>query len=300
MSTGWRDDERIVGVLDAAELMFLAVAGRHGPHVTPLAFDRDGENLWAVTPRDSAKARAIDRDGRVGVLLRSRGRSVIAQGTAKLVDPLTGRGLGTMLRPDLPLTALSYLTRNRRRVVDAVLDHPSPALPLSRIGVRISLDRVALLSRERVRSVHGEWPSPGTLLDGDLPPVAPPELAGVPAAVQSLLRRDNPGAVLGWHTTDGPVALPARWGAAGTISTPADAFTLTGALSAAAACLSVEKSTHRLQGVRGLVLTGTGRAQPSDGLATIALDASHLTWWAGEESGSVSLSAPETQPGASR
>lgn len=67
MSAGWVDDERIVGVLDAAELMFLAVAGRHGPHVTPLAFDRDGEDLWAVTPRDSAKARAIDRDSRVGV-----------------------------------------------------------------------------------------------------------------------------------------------------------------------------------------------------------------------------------------
>lgn len=300
MSTGWRDDERIAGVLDAADVMFLAVAGRHGPHVTPLAFDRAGEDLWAVTPRDSAKARAIDRESRVGVLVRSRGRAVIAGGSAKLVDPLTARGLGTLLRPDLPLTALNYLTRNSRRVVDAVLDHPSPALPLSRIGVRISLDRVALLGRERVHSVHGDWPSPGTLLDGDDTGVALPELDDVPAAVQSLLRRDNPAAVLGWHTTEGPVALPARWGADGTVSTSADAFILTGALSAAAACLTLERSTHRLQGVRGLLLTGTGRARPSDARATVALETSRLTWWAGEESGSVRLSAPERQPGASR
>lgn len=52
--------------------------------------------------------------------MRSRGRTVIAAGSAKLVDPLTGRGLGILLRPDLPLTALGYLARHRRRVVDAV------------------------------------------------------------------------------------------------------------------------------------------------------------------------------------
>lgn len=106
--------------------------------------------------------------------------------------------------------------------------------------------------------------------------------------------------MLGWHTTDGPIALPARWAADGTVSTSADAFTLTGALSAAAACLTLERSTHRLPGVRGLLLTGTGRARPAGSLATIALDTSRLTWWAGEQSGSVTLSAPETQPGASR
>lgn len=299
MGADWLDDERAVSVLDDAELMYLAVAGRHGPHVTPLAFDRDGADLWALTPRNSAKARAIDRNDRVGVLIRSRGRTVIAGGSAKLVDPLTGRGLGILLRPDLPLTALGYLTRNGRRVVDAVRDNPSPSLPLTRSAVRISLDRVAVLSRDRVRNSWGDWPCPGTLSSGDAD-AARPDLSDVPEALRALLGRDNPAAVLGWHTAEGPLALPARWRADGTVSTAADAFTLVGALPAAAACLTVDRSPQRLRSVRGLLLAGTGRATAAGTHAAIALEASRVTWWIGEESGSAVLTGPGTAPPASR
>ena len=41
----WQDDERVTGPLDDAGLVYLAVAGRHGPHVTPLAFDRRADEL---------------------------------------------------------------------------------------------------------------------------------------------------------------------------------------------------------------------------------------------------------------
>lgn len=300
MGADWRDDERVVRVLDGAELMFLAVAGRHGPHVTPMAFDRDGADLWAVTPRNSAKARAVDRNPRVGVLVRSQGRTVVAGGSAKLVDPLTGRGLSTLLRPDLPLTALNYLTRNGRRVVEALRENPSPALPLSRTALRISLDRVAVLGRERVRGCWGAWPSSGTLGTGAAAS-AVPDLAGVPEELQSLLAKDNPAAVLGWHTADGPIALPARWNADGTVSTPADTFILGGALPAAAACLTVDRSPQQLRSVRGLLITGTGRAglhQEPGARAAIGLAPSRVTWWLGEDSGSVVLSGPAAEPAA--
>ena len=284
----WLDDERTVEVLDSAALMFLAVAGRHGPHVTPIAFDRDGSDLWALTPRNSAKARAIDRDSRVGILVRHRGRTVMAGGSAQLVDPLTGRGLGALLRPDLPLTALGYLARNNRRVLRAVTDSPSPTLPLTRTGIRISLDRVALLGRTGVRGSWGNWPSPGTLLDGELDPVVP-DLTGVPDRPRALLSTNNPAAVLGWHTTGGPVALPAAWAADGAITVPTQALTLSGALSAAAACLTVERSGTRIRSVHGLILTGAGRARAAETIATVSLNPERLTWWAGEESGTKTV-----------
>lgn len=286
MTADWLDDERTLEVLDEAEVMWLAVSGRHGPHVTPIAFDRDGDELWALMPRDSAKVRAIRRDERVGVLVRHRGRTVIAGGTADLVDPLTGRGLGAFLRPDLPLTALGYVSRNRRRVVSAVLDDPSPGLPLSRTGVRITLTRVARLGRTRVLASWGTWPPASTLLAGELEPVRP-ELTGVPEPLHKLLASPEAGAALGWHTSSGPVALPATWDPAGSIAVPAAALALTGALSAGPACLTVERSNHRISSVRGLLLSGTGRARSEDSAATVSLAVERVTWWSGDESGTV-------------
>jgi len=81
--THWTDDERITEVLREARLMFLAVSG---PHVAPLAFDHRGEDLWAITPRRSAKVRAIRRDPRVGMLVRHGEDAVMpADGPTSLI-----------------------------------------------------------------------------------------------------------------------------------------------------------------------------------------------------------------------
>lgn len=286
MTTDWTDDDRVVAVLDSADLMFLAVVGRHGPHVTPLAFDRDGNELWCLTPRGSGKAKGVERDARVGILARHRGRTVIAGGRARLVDPLTGRGLSSLLRPDLPLTALGYLTRHERRVVGTVLDGPSPLLPLTRSALRIDLERVALLTPTKVLGSWGEWPASSTLLDGVLPPVRP-DLTGVPEDLHALLTAPTSAAVLGWHTGAGPVALPGHWDPAGTLSVPAAALALTGALPGGPACLTVERSGARISSVRGLMLTGGGRARAEGNHATVTLDAERVTWWSGEDGGTV-------------
>jgi hypothetical protein len=285
----WLDDERVLGPLDDAPLLHLAVAGRNGPRVTPLAFDRSGRDLWALTPRDSAKVRAIRRDPRVGILVRHRGRSVIARGTAHLVDPLAGRGLGSLLRPDLPLTALGYLARNDRRVVGTVLDGPSPSLPLTRTGLRITLDRVAVLHPRHGPASWGRWPDPTTLLCGDLPGDAP-DPAPLPAALRPLLATAGP-AVLGWHTTDGPTALPARWHPAGAIEVPTGALELVGGLVAAPACLTVQRSRHRISSVRGVLLSGPGRARAGDAATTVRIAPERISWWSGEDTGTVNTTS---------
>lgn len=293
MTRDWSDDERTVDVLDSADLVFLAVAGRHGPHVTPLAFDRDADELWCLTPRGSGKAKAIERDARVGILARHRGRAVIAGGRARLVDPLTGRGLSSLVRPDLPLRALGYLARNDRRVVGTVLDGPSPLLPLTRSALRIELERVALVARTKVLGSWGEWPASSTLLHGTLPPV-PPDLTGVPSDLRTLLTTPTTGAVLGWHTAAGPVALPGHWDPAGSLCVPAAALALTGALPGGPACLTVERSGARISSVRGLLVTGAGRARADGNHATVTLDADRVTWWSGEDGGTVASPARRT------
>jgi hypothetical protein len=53
-------------VLDAAPLLYLAVAVRTGPRVSPVVFAADRGQMWFVVARNSLKARAIARDGRVG------------------------------------------------------------------------------------------------------------------------------------------------------------------------------------------------------------------------------------------
>ncbi|HVE24648.1 MAG TPA: hypothetical protein VNC22_04560, partial [Sporichthya sp.] len=228
-------------------------------------------------------------DARVGILVRHRGRAVIARGTAHLVDPLAGRGLGSLLRPDLPFTALGYLARNERRVIGTLLDGPSATLPLTRTALRIELTAVALLDAQGLHAHGGPWPEPTALLAGDLA-ARRPDLADVPPPLRSLLDADA-AAVLGWHTADGPAALPARWRGDGSVTVPPGALELVGALSAAPACLTVQRSGHRISSVRGLMLAGPGRARSGDGPSTVRIDADRVSWWSGEESGTVKTTA---------
>lgn len=283
MSADWLDDDRVTAVLDDAALVYVAVTGRHDPHVTPLAYEQRGRDLWVLTPRHSAKVRGIERDSRVGVLVRYRGRSVVGAGHAQIVDPLKGRGLSSLLKPDLPFTALGYLARNDRRVLGTVLDGPSPTLPLTRASIRITLTRVALVDARGVRASWGDWPSPSVLLDGSLDG-RPPSLDGVPT--RSLLA-DGATAALGWQTADGPVALPARWSASGIATVPPGALELAGALAAAPACLTVQRSSNRISSVRGVLLSGHGRSRVTADGTAVAVDADRVTWWSGEDSGTV-------------
>ncbi|MGH8994236.1 MAG: pyridoxamine 5'-phosphate oxidase family protein, partial [Acidimicrobiia bacterium] len=132
--SGWRDDPRVLDVLDEGDLLYLAVTTRHGPHVTPTAFDRDGRRLWLVTPRRSVKALTIRRHRRVGALVRLGESAVMLSGRARIVDPLTARGIfspGRLL--DLPFAAAGYLSRNYRHAAGTIRDHQAPTLALSRV-----------------------------------------------------------------------------------------------------------------------------------------------------------------------
>jgi hypothetical protein len=300
-SRHWTDDRRVAEVLDGSDVLHVAVAGRTGPHVTPAVFDADGDRLWFVTPRRSLKARVIARRGRVGVLVQHDRRAVVIGGRARIVDPLTARGVlspGRLL--DLPFAAAGYVSRNSRHAVGTIRDHEAPTLALSRVLVSIDVRRLALLDGWSVVATWGRWDASDLLLRGDPPAGHTPDLAAVPSPLRALLAHDAP-VVLGWESPSGPLALPARWrtgaGATGTgafeLATSGAALRLGGAASGGPACVTAERSGYRLSSKRGLILAGDGHARlEGDGpAARVTLDARRTSWWMGEERHTTAESA---------
>jgi hypothetical protein len=281
----WRRDRRVAEVLDEADVLHVAVAASRGPHVTPAVFDVDGGRLWFVTPRRSVKARVIARRRRVGGLVQLGGRAVMIGGRARIVDPLTARGIfspGRLL--DLPLAAAGYLSRNHRHATGTIRDHEAPTLALSRVLVSIDIDRLALLDGWEVVDTWGRWAQSDFLLLGTPPAGTRPDLSALPPAVRRLLGDDAP-VVLGWRAVSGPLALPARWQATGEVETSAEAMVLAGAAGGSLACVTAERSSYRLKSKHGLLVSGDGHARRAgDGpLARVTLDVRRTTWWRGEE-----------------
>ena len=284
MSDGWQRNRRVNEVLHEADVLYLAVAAAKGPHVTPAVFDVDGDRLWFVTPRRSVKARVIDRHRRVGGLVQFGQWSVVFGGRARIVDPLTARGIfspGRLL--DLPFAAAGYLGRNVRHATGTIRDHQAPTLALSRVLVSVDIRRLALLDGWTVVDRWGRWDGDDRLVPGAPPAGTTPDLSAIPPGVRNLLGDDSPVA-LGWNSPAGPLALPARW-RGGEVETSSEALVIAGATSLSPACVCAERSRYRLKSKQGVLLTGVGRARQSDteSAARVSLDVGRTTWWRGEE-----------------
>jgi hypothetical protein len=282
---GWRDDDRVGEVLDEADLLYVAVSTRRGPHVTPTAFDVEGRHLWFVVPRSSVKARAIERDRAVGGLAQVGDRAVMFGGRAKIFDPLTARGLFSLDRLfDMPFAATGYLSRNYRHAVGILEDRQAPTLPLTRVAVAISLSRVALLESHSVAAAWGSWEPRQLLLHGT-PDERPPDLSAVPSQLHLFLAAGEP-VVLGWQSFSGPLVLPARW-RSGTAETSGPAMVLAGAASAGPACLTADRWGYRLKRKQGILLSGHGQARLEGETARVAVEQTRVTWWLGDRSRTV-------------
>jgi hypothetical protein len=284
MSDGWRGNRRVNEVLDEADVLYVAVAASRGPHVTPAVFDVDGERLWFVTPRRSVKAKVIDRHRRVGGLVQLGQWSVVIGGRARIVDPLTARGIFSPDRLlDLPFAAAGYLSRNVRHATGTIRDHQAPTLALSRVLVSVDIRRLALLDGWTVVDRWGRWDGADPLLRGEPPAGTTPDLSAIPSAVRTLLE-DNSPVVLGWNSPAGPLALPARWRGR-ELETSSATLVMAGATSHSPACVCAERSRYRLKSKQGVLLSGVGDARQSDNesVARIALNAARTTWWRGEE-----------------
>ncbi|MGQ0466563.1 MAG: hypothetical protein ACT4QG_14715 [Sporichthyaceae bacterium] len=268
-------------------MLFLGVATEDGPHVTPIVFDDTDDRLWLVAPRKSAKVRAIRANDRVGGLIRGKEHDLLIGGRATVVDPLAGRGLSPGMVLELPFAAVGYLTRNQRHVSGVVRDSEAPAaLPVSRVLIRVDVKRAALVSGDRVLDTWGKWGGRSVLLPGALDP-APPSLRGLPARLHPYLLQDTENAVLGWAGPKGPAVLPARWHASGSVEVGAEVLSLSGALPAGRASVTVETSKTRLNNKRGVLLIGPARARGGEATAQVVVAPRRLSWWRGAEAGTI-------------
>lgn len=264
-------------VLDDGSLLYVAVAGRSGPRVTPTLFTVERDQIWFVVARGSLKARVIARDGRVGAMIRSGDRAVVVQGRARVVDALTLRGMGSPDRLlDLPLAAAGFVGRNLRDTTGVMRGRPVPTLPLSRVGVELEVHAGVLLEDERVVARWGTWPDREPPGDLHLEPSVI-DLSGVPEDLHGLLTPRAP-VVLGWESAAGPIALPGRW-QGDHLETSATTLRLAGSPASGPACVTAARSGRRLSQKQGVMLTGYGRATR----AAVAIDATGVTWWRGDE-----------------
>ena len=282
----WYDDPRIVRVIDEGELLHVAVVTRSGPRVTPTAFDLDGRKAWFVVARGSLKARAIAARPRIGALIKHGEKSVMLGGTARLVDPLTARGILSVDRLfDLPFAAAGYLGRNPRHAAGVVRDRPAPTLPLSRVAVELTVERGALLDRHALVAEWGKWSRTRLLMHDALPDACAHDLPEeVPADLANLIRAPGGEVVLGWESLSGPLALPGRISPMGAVdTTSAAAMELAGALATCNACITADRGGPRLKSKRGVVVSGTGTAVLSDDEALAVVDWRRTMWWRGDD-----------------
>jgi len=162
--------------------------------------------------------------------------------------------------------------------------------------VEIDIRRLALLDGPAVVGHWGRWPRTDLLLHGASPPRPAPDLTPLPDGLRPLLG-DDATVVLGWQSLAGaPLALPARWHAAA-IETSADALILAGGTSAGPACVTAERSGHRLNTKRGVLLRGHGHARRDGAVAHVTLDADRVTWWTGEQRHSLAARRSERTTG---
>lgn len=115
---------------------------------------------------------------------------------------------------------------------------------------------------------------------------APTPLTPVSVRVDrlDLLHGWNGGAVLGWMTDEGPLALPARWDPERSRArVPSLPLKESGRARTASACVCIDESGGRLGPIakRGRLYRGTGHATVRGDTATVALDVQRVTQWKG-------------------
>lgn len=252
----------------------LAVRGRRGPLLAPMAFWWDGAGLWLITSQASVKAGILARDpvcaASVGPPRTGRPTpGVVVHGRARIFG--VGDPLGLTLHGPTIATAMAALgARNVPILVGYARDAariPAAWWPRRRVVMRVTADHI----------------------DEVDPPAAGPGMApALPAAVPPEVRRAVAGErrVVVASTDDGQpggrlVLAPAVWGAGYALTLPEGMAPRDGARAAATVDRDLTGRPTRVAGlaVHGEVVDGGIRAE-------------RATWWHGFDLATVDVAAP--------
>lgn len=245
-------------LLTRAPRCMLALAGRRGPLLMPMAHWWDGEGAWMSTAAATAKVRVLRRDPACQVYvpaLDGSGAGAVLHGRARIYG--TDDPVGLVLHGPMISAAMAALAVKHAPTVlgyaQDVTRLPPAWLPRNRVALRVVADEIAAVAEPEVGAG-----------------IAP----ALPAAVPADVRRALAGArkVVVAVGTPGRLAevMPAVWDAGLTLTVAGGRRLAEG--SAVTATVAVEPVT-RPTALVGLSLTG----RITDG----ALVPARATWWHG-------------------
>ena len=298
-------------VLQEGTLCYLAVATRHGPHLTPVVYALDGGRIWLTTSRTSVKARALRRDRGVAGLVRTGDLAVAFRGRARTYDALDPLSWShaVVAGPRLMRAATRFSLRNARFFAGYAVDARRVTLawtPPGRVFVGVEVTSGALLDpvAGKVVSLWGQWGANPPRIRYKRKYSALPARRGldlrVPRSVRSAVGAAGEGA-LAMGEGDS-IVLPVRWrriAREGSYeATLARAFLEVAGDSGSeglgekgCVALAVDRlSSWRAADMAGMLLQGPGDAFTlPDGLALMRIRPRRVVWWEGWSSGSVNL-----------
>ena len=256
--------------LDVADRGMLAVAGRRGPLLSPMAAWWDGAGLWMTTAADATKVGVLRREPRCAFAVPAHADEpgALARGRARVLGP------DEPLRLALHAPAISgAVTALTLRNLPAVADYawqaarvPSRWRAHRRVVVRVAVDDVTPL-----------LPAP------HVPGVPPPLPTEIPRGVRRRLsgRRE----VLVATEDAPPQVTTASWAGGRRLAFPRDVMLP----ERTRAVVAVDDDDGRPTGVTGVALHGT---LARDG----AFAPERATWWDGFALQTVEV-APPTEAG---
>lgn len=268
-------------LLGAADQLYIAVAGKAGPLVTPELFTVAGGRIWCLTARTTAKAKILHDGDRVGLVARGADGDVVVGASVRKFDPLDPAALAASSGRVAAAGAglLRFLAANGYEMAGAA----SAAL-MGRLGTPPPARVLLELEAKWVIATSAE----GEVLvgDGALPAAATagPGTPGsdVPAEVTAPALDDGP-VVVGWTTPWGPAALPGRWDASRAVAVVSGALVeAVGAprTSPAAVCSDTWTGPGPL-GKQGTMHRGTGWITGPGPGTTIVVDVERVVSWDG-------------------
>lgn len=244
-------------VLAAGRRCMLAVSGRQGPVLSPMAYWSDGRALWLSAPGDSVKSEVLRRDDHAAVFVAGADPDTpgaVAIGRARVFS--LGDPFGLALHaPALAGAVAALALRNADAIAGYLADAarvPARFLPTGRVVLRLVPDRVD----------PAPVPVLGTGIAPALPPVVPAEVRRTLAGLRRVVVATDRG---------GLALAPAVWGPGMTLIVSEGVQLPVGAPAAVALDAQPDQ---RPTSAAGLSLSGTLTAGP-------ALRPERLTWWQG-------------------
>ena len=302
-------DPRVDVVLARAPQAYLAVQDARGPHVTPVIFAPSGGRIWFVIGRATRKARIARRNPSSGVTLVAGHRSLVMQGSLRLLDPMLPLPPFSAATDwvGAPAAAAAFVWRNLAEMIgyarDAWAMLRGSSLPGDVLLAAFHPRGVALLQSERLAGSWGHWPaatdpypsprrSTGigahTPLDLGSFSGMSPKVAGLPDEADDVL--------VGWATRSGPLAMPAAWSPSSwEARMPERLLSLACAPATSPAGLVFDVAdSRRPTGKRGLLIRGRGGMTGTGPYRRLSVRPERVTYWVGPRSGTVDV-RPEAQ-----